>query len=77
MLRILMPGVSVAIPALAILFAIELFQLTGVAARMLTSDHVLVRIAAHLLGTYFGFLDLIAYVAGVAIVYLFDSQRRR
>ena len=55
--------------------AIELFQLTGIAAGMLKSEFVVVRICARLMGTAFGWLDLAAYGVGIGCMYAEDSGR--
>jgi hypothetical protein len=63
---------SVALPSMAIMTVIELFQLTMVPARMLASEHVIVRTCARLVGTEFSFLDLLAYGFGIGCIYLLD-----
>lgn len=57
------------------MLAIELFQLTGVAAGMLRSESALVRICARLMGTEFGSLDLLAYMVGIGCIAAFDGLR--
>ena len=74
-LRLLWKAAFVALPAMLIMTAIELFQLTMIPAHMLTSRHVLVRIGARLIGTEFSFLDLLAYAVGIACIYLADPVR--
>jgi hypothetical protein len=64
----------IAAAAMALMTVIELFQLTGIPARLLASTHLIVRIAARLMGTEFSFLDLLAYGAGIACLYLFDAS---
>lgn len=54
------------------MLAIELFQLTGVAAGMLRSEHLAVRICARLMGTAFSLADLLAYAAGIACLTAMD-----
>lgn len=56
-----------ALPAMAIMTAIESFQLTLIPARLLASPHWAVRMAARLMGTEFSFLDLAAYAVGILI----------
>jgi hypothetical protein len=56
--------------ALAIVFAIETFQLTGIPATLAVSHHPLLRLSSRLLGTTFAWLDLLAYCAGIALVTL-------
>ena len=48
------------------MIAIELFQLTGIAAEMFRNGNAAVRSFARLLGTDFSVLDLVAYAAGIA-----------
>jgi hypothetical protein len=68
----------VALWAAAAMIAIELFQLTGIAAAMFRSGSPAARICARLLGTEFSMFDLLAYAAGigcVAVVDRLDSRR--
>ncbi len=51
--------------ACALMVGIELFQLTGIAAGMMRSDSVVVRLCAVALGTHFGWGDLAAYGVGI------------
>jgi|ERR1035437_9200246 hypothetical protein len=60
--------------AMAVMTAIELFQLTMIPAHLLANEHVMVRICARLMGTEFSFLDLLTYGAGIACIYLADSS---
>ena len=60
--------------SMAVMTAIELFQLTMIPARMLTSEHWIVRICARLMGTQFSWLDLFAYAVGIGCIYLADSH---
>ena len=62
--------------AMVAMTAIELFQLTLIPAQMLASDHLIVRIAARLLGTSFSFSDLLAYAIGIAAIGLADRGSR-
>jgi hypothetical protein len=71
-LRLLMWGTAVAVPAMIIMIGIELFQLTMIPARMLASEHMIVKICARLIGSEFSFLDLLAYATGIACIYLAD-----
>ena len=64
----------VAVSAMAIMSAIELFQLTMIPAHLLANEHVMVRIGARLMGTEFSFLDLLTYAVGIACIYLADSS---
>ena len=59
--------------AMAVMTAIELFQLTMIPAHLLANEHVMVRICARLMGTEFSFLDLLTYAVGIACIYLADS----
>jgi hypothetical protein len=68
---------SVAWPAMAVMTAIELFQLTLSPAHMLASKHLITRICARLMGTQFSFLDLLAYGVGIGCIYLADASRRK
>jgi len=72
-LRLLWRTAAVALPAMAVMTVIELFQLTMIPARMLASEHWIVRICARLMGTEFSFLDLLAYAVGIGCIYLLDS----
>ena len=63
--------------AMAVMTAIELFQLTMIPAHLLANEHVLVRICARLMGTEFSFLDLIAYAVGIGCIFLVDSSQRK
>jgi hypothetical protein len=72
-LRLFARTATVAVPAMALMTAIELFQLTGIPARLLASDHFIARLCARLTGTEFSFLDLLAYGVGIGCLYLLDS----
>ena len=63
---------AVAVPAMAVMTIIELFQLTMIPAHLLASEHLIVRICARLMGTEFSFLDLLAYGVGIGCIYLAD-----
>jgi len=65
----------VAVSTIVVMTVIELFQLTMIPARMLGSEHWIVRICARLVGTQFSFLDLLAYGVGIGCIYLVDSSR--
>src|SRR5262245_38507170 len=54
--------------------AIELFQLTGIAAEMLKSGNSIMRAFARLLGTDFSMLDLLAYAVGIACIGAVDRR---
>jgi hypothetical protein len=66
-----------AVWSLAIMLAVELFQLTLIAAEMLQSEHWIVRIMARLMGTHFSYLDLLTYVVGISCIYIVDSWKKR
>jgi hypothetical protein len=74
-LRLRWKTARVAVPAMLLMTAVELFQLTMIPARMLESSHLIVRICARLMGTEFSFLDLLAYATGIASIYLIDSGK--
>jgi hypothetical protein len=63
----------VALWAAVAMTAIELFQLTGVAAGMLGSANPAVRACARLMGTEFNVGDLAAYAAGIGVLAAADS----
>jgi len=73
-LRLFWKTAAVALYAMAIMTAIELFQRTMIPARMLTSEHLIARICARLMGTEFSFLDLLAYGVGIGCLYLADRS---
>jgi hypothetical protein len=75
MLRLVRRGGAVAIPAMAVMTAIELFQLTMIPAHMLHSPHLFTRLCARLIGAEFSFRDLLAYAVGISIIWLFDASR--
>lgn len=62
----------VAMWAAVAMTAIEIFQLTGIAAGMLRSGHPAVRACARLLGTEFSMLDLVAYAVGIGCIAAVD-----
>lgn len=68
------PPVVAAVSTAVIMTAIELFQLTMIPAHLLTSEHLIVRICARLMGTEFSFLDLLAYGVGIGCSYLVDRR---
>lgn len=73
-LRLRWQGSIVTIAASVIMVALELFQLTGVPANLVASEHLVVRICGRLLGTEFSFADLLAYAAGIACIRAFDVR---
>ena len=75
LLRLSFSTAAVVVPAMVIMTAIELFQLTMIPARLVESGHFIVRIGARLLGTQFSLFDLLAYGVGIGCIYLADSSR--
>ncbi len=73
LLRLRSRTAPVAVPAMVVTVAIELFQLTMIPARLLSSGHLVVRLAARLMGTQFSLLDILAYAGGIGCIYLADS----
>jgi len=65
---------TIAACAMALMTALELFQLTMIPAHLLTSEHAITRICARLMGVEFGFPDLLAYAAGIGCIYLMDAR---
>lgn len=74
-LRLLSRAAEVAWAAMIVMTFIEVFQLTMIPARLMMSEHWIVRICARLAGTEFSFLDLLAYAVGIGCIYLLDSSR--
>src|SRR5262245_43685211 len=75
-LRLWWPSRAAAVCAVVAMIAIELFQLTMIAAHLLTSEHLIVRIIARLMGTQFSYLDLFSYLVAIGCIYLVDSSRK-
>jgi hypothetical protein len=71
------PSWKRAAAAMAIMTALEVFQLTLIPAGMLRSASLAVRIVARLLGTEFSFRDLAAYVVGIGGVWILSSRLLR
>jgi len=63
--------------AVVTMAAIECFQLTGIPAGMVRSDSFAMKIAGRLLGTEFGWLDLLAYAVGIGCVAMVDGAREK
>ena len=59
--------------AMAIMVAIELFQLTGIAAGMVANGNLATRICGRLLGTTFSFVDLGSYALAIAVCFFADQ----
>jgi hypothetical protein len=74
-LRLWWTSRAAAVGAAAAMIAIELFQLTAIAAHLLTSEHLIVRIIARLMGTHFSYVDVLAYLAAIGCMYLVDSWK--
>lgn len=55
-----------------LMVSIELFQLTGIPLKLRREESVLARSASILLGTEFSWLDLLAYLAGIAMIVTVD-----
>lgn len=72
LLRLWWPSRPSAAGAVGVMVALELFQLTSVAAHLLNSESPLVRVLARLLGTHFSSGDLLAYGVGIGGIYLAD-----
>ena len=72
-LRLVWMEAAVAVPAMIVMTAIELFQLTMIPARLAVSEHFVARTCARLMGTEFSFLDLLAYGVGIGCIYFADS----
>jgi hypothetical protein len=73
-LRLWWTSRAAAVWAAAILIAVESFQLTSIAARMLENEQFMVRLAARLMGTHFSYLDLLAYGVAIGCMYVVDSR---
>jgi hypothetical protein len=71
-LRLLSRAAVSSVCAMVVMTAIELSQLTMIPAHMLSSEHLITRICARLVGVEFSFLDLLAYGVGVGCIYLLD-----
>ncbi|MBY0506876.1 MAG: DUF2809 domain-containing protein [Bryobacteraceae bacterium] len=54
--------------AMLLMTGLEVFQLTLIPARLAGNEHLAVRLVARLLGTQFGWLDLLAYGVGLLAV---------
>ena len=72
-LRLVWRAGASAVCAMAVMTAIEFFQLTMIPAHMLASAHWMTRICARLMGVEFSFRDLLAYGVGIGCIYLVDS----
>jgi hypothetical protein len=76
-LRLLSRAAPSAMYSMFVMTAIELFQLTMIPAHMLSSEHLLTRICARLIGVEFSFLDLLAYGVGIGCIYFVDCPQRK
>lgn len=59
--------------SVAIVFAIEVFQLTGIPLSMRNSENALAKLVSTALGTKFGLFDLIAYGVGLIGIFAGDA----
>ena len=73
-LRLIWTKAPVAFYACIVMLIIEAFQLTGIPARLLESDLLIVKLCARLMGTHFSVFDLIAYAVGIAGVYVIEKK---
>ena len=64
----------IAIITMAVMTALELFQLTLIPARLFSSGNAALRIIARLMGTEFSLADLAAYAVGIACILLIDRR---
>lgn len=74
-LRLFREAAAAALGAMAIMTALESFQLTMIPAQLHANENAAIRLCARLLGTEFGFGDLLAYAAGIACIYWWDSSQ--
>jgi hypothetical protein len=63
--------------AMALMTAIELFQLTLIPARLMTSESLAIRLMARLMGTQFSILDLVAYSFGIIVTAGLEARTAR
>lgn len=63
-----------AVIAMAIIVAIECFQLTLIPARLAGSSEILFRAVGRLLGTQFSWFDMAAYAIGISAAVLVDNR---
>jgi hypothetical protein len=52
--------------------SMEVFQISNIPLELSTSANPLVRLVARLIGTTFGYLDILAYLIGILLCYLID-----
>ncbi len=55
------------------MIVIETFQLTGIPLKLSLSQNVFPKVVSIVLGTTFGWLDIVAYFAGILGVFLLDQ----
>jgi hypothetical protein len=72
-----LPAARMAWIALAMMTALELFQLTMIPAQLIKRQNLALRITARLLGTEFSFLDLLAYAVGISGSFLHERRTTR
>jgi hypothetical protein len=53
--------------------SMEVFQISNIPLELSTSEHAFVRLLAKLIGTRFGYLDILAYLIGIILCYLIYS----
>ncbi len=53
--------------------AVETFQLTGIPLQLWLSGNITLKLLSIVLGTHFSWWDVVAYLVGIAGVYLLDS----
>ena len=76
-LRLLCRAAASAVCAMVVMTVIELFQLTMIPAHMLSSEHLITRICARLIGVEFSFLDLLAYGVGIGCIYFVNERVKK
>lgn len=60
--------------AMIIVFAIELFQLTGIPLTLQQSGNALLELVAMVLGTHYSWFDVVAYAVGILSAYAVDMR---
>jgi hypothetical protein len=66
-----------ALSAVILMTAIETFQLTLIPAHLAQSANLTTRIVARLMGTYFSWLDLVAYYIAIAVMFVIDRITKK
>jgi len=78
MVFLLIPGRGVlrrAGYAMAVMPGLEVFQLTGVPARMVQEGGLILTLAGRVLGTVFGWGDLVAYAVGIVAIVAEEGRK--